>query len=258
VTQVQHVDSADGTRIAFRASGSGEPVLFVHGSATSGADWAFVLPLLRDRFTVVTMDRRGRGASGDGADYAIDREAEDVLAVLDAVGAELLVGHSYGALCSILAAARGDGLRRLVFYEPPIAVREKGLASLDELVAEGQLDAALEWFLRGAGTPDEQFDAIRSSPAWAVLLDAVAPLPRELHACAAWRNPPGPIQVPALSLLGGDTDSRVYLDGLDELRAAFPNLRRGSIPGQRHIGHVFAAAAFAALVADFCDDPRED
>jgi pimeloyl-ACP methyl ester carboxylesterase len=252
VTAVQHVESADGTRIAYRASGSGDPVLFVHGTGTSSADWVFVLRLLRDRFTVVTMDRRGRGASGDGTEHAIGREAEDVLAVLDAVGAELLVGHSYGAMCSILAAERSDRLRRLVLYEPPIAVQEKGLARFDELVAEGELDAALERFLRGAGAPEDQLATIRSSPAWPVLLDAVHTLPRELHACAAWRNPRGPIEVPTLFLLGGDTDSRVYLDGLDELHAAFTNLRRDSIPGQRHVGHVFAAPVFADLVADFC------
>jgi pimeloyl-ACP methyl ester carboxylesterase len=255
VTAVQHVDSADGTPIAYRASGSGDPMLFVHGSATSSADWAFVLPLLRDRFTVVTMDRRGRGESGDGAEHAMAREAEDVLAVLDAVGAELLVGHSYGALCSILAAERSERMRRLVLYEPPIAVRDRGPTGLDELVAKGELDAALERFLRSAGAPDDQLEAIRSSPAWPVLLEAVPALPRELHACAAWRSPPGPIHVPALFLLGGETGSRVYLDGLDELQAAFPDARRELIPGQRHIGHVFAANAFADLVADFCAAP---
>jgi pimeloyl-ACP methyl ester carboxylesterase len=254
VTDVQHVASEDGTPIAYRAAGSGEPILFVHGSGTSSADWVFVLPLLRERFTVVTMDRRGRGKSGDGPVHAMEREAEDVLAVIDAVGAELLVGHSYGALCSILAAERAEGLRRVFLYEPPIAVKEDRLAGLAELVAAGQLDAALEGFLRGAGTPDDQLAAIRSSPAWPVLLDAVPPLPRELHACAGWRNPAGPIDVPALLLLGGDTESRVYLDGLDELEAAFPDVRRASIPGQRHIGHVFAAEAFAELVADFCGD----
>jgi pimeloyl-ACP methyl ester carboxylesterase len=256
VTAVQHAKSADGTRIAYRVSGSGDPLLLVHGSATSGADWLFVLPLLRDRFTVVTMDRRGRGKSGDGPEYAMEREAEDVLAVLDAVGAELLVGHSYGALCSILAAERTDRLRRLVLYEPPIAVREDRVPGLDELVASGDLDAALEGFLRSAGAPAEQLDAIRSSPAWPVLLDAVPALPRELHAGVAWQHPRGPIDVPVLFLQGADTNSRVYLEGLGNLQAVFPNRRAELIPGQRHIAHVFAAETFADLVANFCAERR--
>jgi pimeloyl-ACP methyl ester carboxylesterase len=254
VTPVEYVASADDTRIAYRVSGKGDPVLFVHGSATSGADWLFVLPLLRDRFTVVTIDRRGRGMSGDGPGYAMEREAEDVLAVLDAVDAELLVAHSYGALCSILAAERTERLRRLILYEPPIGVEGERLPGLDELVARGDHEAALEGFLRSAGAPDEQLDAIRSSPAWPVLLDAVPALPREMHASAAWQHPRGPIDVPTLFLLGADTDSHVYLDGLADLQAAFPNRRSELIPGQRHIAHVFAAEAFADLVADFCAD----
>jgi pimeloyl-ACP methyl ester carboxylesterase len=252
VGPVQHVDSADGTPIAYRTSGDGEPILFVHGVGTNGADWTFVEPTLRDRFTVVAMDRRGRGDSGDGPEYAIEREAEDVLAVLDAVDAELLVGHSYGGLCSILAAQRTDRLRRLVLYEPPIAVRGERVAGLDGLVAEGRLEEALEAFLRSVGTTGDQVEAIRSSPAWPVLLDAVPPLPREMRAASAWRNPRGPIDVPLLYLLGGDTTSGSYLDGLDDLLAAFPDVRRDELPGQTHIGHVFAADRFARLVADFC------
>jgi alpha-beta hydrolase superfamily lysophospholipase len=104
VTAVRYVASPDGTRIAYRASGSGEPVLFVHGASTSGADWVFVGRLLRERFMVVTMDRRGRGDSGDGPAYSIEREAEDILAVLDGVGAELLVGH-----CELIPGQRHAG-----------------------------------------------------------------------------------------------------------------------------------------------------
>jgi pimeloyl-ACP methyl ester carboxylesterase len=252
VPAVQHADSADGTPIAYRTSGSGDPIVFVHGSSTSGGDWAFVTPFLSDRFTVVAMDRRGRRASGDGPEYAMAREAEDVLAVLEAVGGELLVAHSYGALCSVLAAERTDRLRRLVLYEPPISVRDRDLGRLEQLVAEGDLDTALEGFLVAAGTPDDQLALIRSSPAWEVLLDAVPVLPRELRAGAAWRHPSGPIEVPTLHLVGAKTDSPVYLNGLDELLAGFSDARREAIPGQRHVGHVFAAEAFARLVADFC------
>lgn len=249
---VRHVESADGTPIAYRTSGNGDPILFVHGASTSGADWTFLAPLLGERFTVTTMDRRGRGDSGDGPAYSIDREAEDVLAVLDAVGADLLLGHSYGGLCSILAAQRTDRLRRLVLYEPPIGVTHERARGLEELIDAGRLEEVVERFLREVGTPDDQMAAIRSSPAWPVLLDAVPALPRELHAAAEWRNPAGPIEVPMLHLVGSETTSPAYLDGVDELLAAFPDARRESIPGQTHIGHVFAAEELARLVGDFC------
>ena len=259
MSPVLEATSADRTPIAYRVSeGDGEPLLLVHGSATSGSDWLFVLPHLRERFTVVTMDRRGRGSSGDGPEYAIEREAEDVVAVLEASGAELLVAHSYGALCSITAAANGARLRRAVFYEPPIAVDgdRVNLAELDRLVAAGELSEALEGFLRAAGAPSDQLAAIRSSPAWPVLLDAVPALPREMRSGARWRSPAGPVDVAALFLVGGETEAPVYLDGLDDLVAAFPGATRRSIPGQQHIAHVFAAAEFAGLVAEFCGDGR--
>jgi pimeloyl-ACP methyl ester carboxylesterase len=173
---------------------------------------------------------------------------------LDAVDAGLLVGHSYGALCSILAAERTERLRRLVLYEPPIGVEGERLAGLDELVASGDYEPALEAFLRSAGAPDGQFDAIRASAAWPTLLDAVPALPRELHAAAVWRHPPGTIDVPTLFLLGADTKSPIYLEGLADLQVGFPHRRHELIPDQRHLAHVFAAEAFANLVADFCAD----
>jgi len=252
VGAVEHAESSDGTRIAYRATGSGEPLVLVHGAATSSADWLLALPHLRERFTVVTMDRRGRGKSGDGPDYSMEREAEDILAVLDAVDAQLLAGHSYGALCSLTAATRTDRLRKLVLYEPPIAIKEDWLTGLDDLVERGELDTALAGFLAGADVPEDQLDLIRSSPAWPVLREAVPVLPRELHAGAAWRRPEGPIEVPTLYLLGGDTTKSSYLEGLDELQALFTDLRQELIPGQHHVGHVFAAEVFARLVADFC------
>lgn len=251
---VEHVASADGTRIAYRTWGSGDPILFVHGSATLGADWLLVLPLLRDRFTIVVMDRRGRGESEDDRDYAMEREAEDILAVLDAARAEMLVGHSYGALCSILAAERTDRLRRLVIYEPPIAISEQSLPALDELIASGDHAGALETFLRFAGARETQLNVIRSSQAWPTLLTALPTLSRELHAGAAWPRPRGPIDVPTLWLQGADTKSPAYLDGLDDLQGEFPALRLELIPGQRHFAHVFAAETFAGLVGDFCAD----
>ncbi len=251
VTSVQHADSADGTRIAYRVVGTGDPILFVHGSATTSADWLIVQSLLEDRFTVVTMDRRGRGQSADGAHYSIDGEAEDVIAVLAAVGAELLVGHSYGAMCSILAAARTDSLRGLVLYEPPIGVEARGLDALDGLIARGELDLALRGFLAMAGTSEEQLEAIQSSAAWPTLLDAVPTLPRELRACAAWTHPAGPIDVPTLFLRGERTESPFYLHGFGGLEAAFSRVRRATIPDQLHVAHVFAAPVFSELVANF-------
>src|SRR5680860_779516 len=92
-----HVESHDGTRIAAHVDGAGPPLLLVHGAtADHSTTWRFVGPMFEQRFTVYRMDRRGRGESGDGDDYSIEREFEDVAALVDAIGDPVLVvGHSY-------------------------------------------------------------------------------------------------------------------------------------------------------------------
>src|SRR5687767_1129250 len=113
-TNMQTVESRDGTRIAFWRSGSGPPLLLVHGAtADHTTTWRFVLQEFERRFTVYAMDRRGRGCSGDSAAYDLQREAEDVVAVIDSIGEPVhLLGHSYGGLCAIEAALLTRNVRR--------------------------------------------------------------------------------------------------------------------------------------------------
>jgi hypothetical protein len=158
-------------------------------------------------------------------------------------------------MCSIRAAERTDRLRRLVLYEPPIAAAADAGERAEAVLADRGPDAALAGFLRAAGTPEAQLEQIRSSAAWPVLLGAAPALPRELRTAATWTHPQRPIETPTLFVLGADTRTRAYLDGLDDLLAAFTNLRRASVGGPEHVAHVFAADEFAALVAGFCSEP---
>src|SRR5262245_15334434 len=104
---MDHVTSRDGTPIGYERSGQGPPLILVHGTTADHSRWAPVLPALSERFTVSAVDRRGRGASGDAPIYAIEREFEDVAALVDAVGGPVyLLGHSYGALCALEGARR--------------------------------------------------------------------------------------------------------------------------------------------------------
>jgi pimeloyl-ACP methyl ester carboxylesterase len=121
---VQHVSSADGTRIGYRRNGEGPPRVLVHGS--TGAHWRFrfLVPTLVDRFTVYAVDRPGRGESGDRAEYAIERAFEDVAAVVDSIDEPASVlAHSYGATVALGAALVARNLHRLVLYEPTPACR---------------------------------------------------------------------------------------------------------------------------------------
>lgn len=246
------VTSADGTEIAYRTTGEGPPLVLVHGTGTTGADWSLLLPFLQDRFTLVVPDRRGRGRSGDAPDYAMEREAEDVLAVLEATGAERLVAHSYGALCSMVALPRAAALRRVVLYEPPISVPHAWARALSDRIFGGEGEEVLAGFLAAVGMTEDQVGAVRSSPAWRVLLGTVPTLARELLSAVAWPRPAGPVSVPVLYLLGAESTNRAYLDGLDNVLALFGDVTVERIPGQQHVAHVFAPEAFADRIAAFC------
>jgi len=95
--------------------------VLVHGGTADHTRWLSILPALEERFTVYAVDRRGRGLSGDAPEYAIEREFEDVAAVVDAIDGPVdVLGHSYGALCALEAALLTDKIRRLALYEPPV------------------------------------------------------------------------------------------------------------------------------------------
>ncbi|HXB55379.1 MAG TPA: alpha/beta fold hydrolase [Vicinamibacteria bacterium] len=114
-----HVQSKDGTSIAYWQSGRGSALVLVHGTTADHQRWAPILPALEKRFTVYVVDGRGRGGSGDAPNYALERESEDIAAVVDAIGeAVFLLGHSHGAICSLEATLRTSNVSKLILYEP--------------------------------------------------------------------------------------------------------------------------------------------
>ena len=111
--------SGDGTRIVASVGGQGPPIVLVHRMSGSDFSWAWVRPHLEDRHAVYAMQRRGRGLSGDGPDYSLARETEDVAALIDRIGGPVcLVGHSFGANCSLAASDMSHDVARLVLFEP--------------------------------------------------------------------------------------------------------------------------------------------
>lgn len=138
------VTSRDGTTIAGSVGGKGPPVVLVHGASGSDFSWALVRPF-EERHTVYAIQRRGRGNSGDGTDYSVQREGEDVAAVVDSIGQVAgLVGHSFGANCCLEASLLTTNLTRLVLYEPAVAwpIDEPALRKVDALVAAGRPEEA--------------------------------------------------------------------------------------------------------------------
>lgn len=145
------VSSRDGTEIGYWSSGEGPPLVLVHGTSSLHATWNTVTPLLAEARSVHAIDRRGRGASGDGDRYTVEREYEDVAAVVEAESASagepvVLVGHSFGGLCAFGAATLTDKLDKLVLYEGWPVMGSSGPVAdeigvlLEEYLSAGDLD----------------------------------------------------------------------------------------------------------------------
>ena len=144
--------SCDGTPIAYHRIGAGPPLVLAHGSGASNpaVGWPAVLPALEERFTVYAVDRRGYGESGDSPNYVIEREFEDLAALVDSIGEPTaLLGHSFGALCALGAAMLTHNVARLILYEPAISFpgmpfyAEGTIERLQALLDAGDRDAVL-------------------------------------------------------------------------------------------------------------------
>jgi alpha-beta hydrolase superfamily lysophospholipase len=169
------VTSSDGTVIAFGRSGEGPPVILVAGAFADRSQLAELATLLAPRFTVFNYDRRGRGESGDTLPYAVDREIEDLDAVIGAAGGEAFVfGGSSGAALTLEGAAARLAIEKLVLYEPPYVVddsRAPVAADIAErisrLVSAGRRGDAAELFMtEGALVPSEVVAGMRDAPFW--------------------------------------------------------------------------------------------
>jgi pimeloyl-ACP methyl ester carboxylesterase len=256
----EQVVSADGTPIAVWRSGEGPPLVLVHGAAADHSRWAPVLPALGERFTVLAIDRRGRGRSGDADDYALEREFEDVAAVVESAGEGVnLLGHSHGGLCAVEAALLTDRLDKLVLYEPPmgfLATPPEVVARLEELLAAGRREELLTLFMREvAGLPPDQVELMRSLPAWEARLAAADTIPREERVNREYAFDPDrfrELRVPTLYLQGGDSPEPFRKAG-EALRAALPDCRVVVMPGQRHAAMDTGTELFLAEVLGFLE-----
>lgn len=263
IERMETVTSPDGTPIAYERTGAGPPLVLVHGTTADHTRWAPVLPALEARFAVYAIDRRGRGDSGDAAAYALDREAEDVAAVVESIDDPVvLLGHSYGALCALEAARLTDGLRGLVLYEPPIPIGGHQAASADDLAAmrahldAGEDEAALVvFFTEVADVPPAQLDVLRSAPNWPARVAAAHTAYREARAADAYAFDPARFDgmtTPTLLLAGGESPTW-FREAIDALEAALPDSRVAVLEGQEHVAMNTAPERFVEAVLAFVE-----
>jgi pimeloyl-ACP methyl ester carboxylesterase len=250
------IESADGTRIAFHPVGTGTPVVIVGGAfSTSDAGEPLAAALAAEGLQGVTYDRRARAGSGDTAPYAPFREAEDLTAVIEAVGGRAAVlGHSSGAILALYAAGEGAPISDLFLSEPPFLFGVSEAAAtlpdrLQALVEEGRPEDAVTLFQREAvGLPDPVIEQIRASPMFAGLV----PLAQSLVYDATLTNAvatPTPamtgVSMP-VTILRGEPTFPVLVAAADRLAQVMPSADLVVVPESRD--HGVDPAATARLV----------
>jgi pimeloyl-ACP methyl ester carboxylesterase len=260
-SQAGTVISSDGTHIGYWRTGEGPPLVLIHGTSADHARWDPVLPALQKHFTVYAVDRRGQGGSGDAAEYSLEREVEDVVAVVDSTGAPAsLLGHSYGAICSLEASRLSARVRRLVLYEPPLPTSMvtfpvEAIERVEALIEEGDREEAVAIFLQVvAGMSPQMVNQLRAEPAaWRKRVAAAHTLPREARAAQGYVLDPvrfQEVETPTLLLLGGESPPffKAATEAVDE---ALPDSRIVVMPGQGHVATHTAPKLFTNMVIHF-------
>jgi pimeloyl-ACP methyl ester carboxylesterase len=240
------VTSSDGTAIAFERIGSGPPVILIGGAFNDRSTVAGLAAVLAPDYTSVTYDRRGRGDSGDSPAYAVEREIEDLAALISQVGGTPSVfGHSSGAVLGLEAAQHGVNIGKLAVYEPTYVIEgtrprpDDDLASrLKAMIAEGHRDEAVASFLaENAGLPTEIIDGMRRSQMWGWFTGLAHTLPYDTAVCGPGMVLPAArlatITVPVLAIGGGA--SPPWLPAAARAVAeAIPGARYVTLDGQDH------------------------
>ena len=259
---MEKVLSRDGTSIAYHRSGSGEPLVLVHGTSGTFHRWDPVLPFFERHFTVYAMDRRGRGESADdGSPYSLQREFEDVAAVVERAGAKAhLFGHSYGAVCSLEASLLTDRIDRLILYEPPIPTpgsrgEDDGvLKRMENLLAAEEREAVLDIFMgEMVRMSPQDIRLSKSAAGWPARVAAAHTIPREILALKGYSFDPSRFKAastPTLLLLGGVSPDN-FRQALLLLESALPSSRTVVLPGQHHVAMETAPELLAEAVSDF-------
>ncbi len=273
-TTTHSVRSSDGTEIGFRRIGTGRPLVLVHGGLLASQHLVALAAELASDFEVIVPDRRGRGMSGpygDAATRVVDREAEDLRAVIDEVGAHDLFGLSSGGIVSLSAVLGTGAISKLAVYEPPLSINGSSPLTwtdrYEREIAAGKTTAALITGMRG----------LKVDPVMSRIPHAAAPI---LNRMLRMEHPaPGDVAILDLVptwhydiaiigetadrladyagiradvLLMGGSRSPAFLTGaLDELAGELPSSRRLTLRGLRHLAAVDQPQRVAAALREF-------
>lgn len=255
------VTSKDGTSIAFDRSGDGPAVILVCGGSVDRTSNAPLAELLAEHFTVFNYDRRGRGDSGDTAPYAVEREVEDIDAVVEeAGGSSCLYGSSSGGALALVAAAGGLPITKLALWEPPFILDEKArppahtAKTFTELVSAGRRGDAVEFFMaKVVGLPPESVAGARSAPFWAAHEALAHTLAYDATIMGDYSVPTelaASVTVPTLVMAGG-ASLPFMRETAEALAKSLPRGQMRTLEGQTHD---VAPEAMAPVLEEFFGD----
>jgi len=256
---MEKVTSADGTAIAYDRLGDGPAVVLVCGGSVDRMSNAPLAALLAQDHTVYNYDRRGRGDSGDANEYSVEREIEDLAAVIEAAGGSAYVyGSSSGAALALRAAAAGLPIEKLVAFEPPYVVddsrKQIPRSWVSDLQALEPNDAIRYFFTKGIGLPGIFVTMMKLMPAWKHLKAMAPTLPYDARVVGAnvagrpldaaqWAG----IESPVLTVYGGKSPAWMKTS-VRAVADAVPGADCHEVPGQTHL---IKTAAIAPVLTGF-------
>ncbi|MGH2573805.1 MAG: alpha/beta fold hydrolase [Actinomycetota bacterium] len=241
---METVRSRDGTTIAFDRHGQGPPVVLVSGGSVDRTPNAALAEELASDFTVLNYDRRGRGPSADTPPYAIEREIDDIEAVIEAARGEVgLYGSSSGAVLAMYSAEAGLPIAKLAMWEPPFipegfpAPPEDQVEQYERMVAEGRRGDAVEYFMsKVVGLPPEFVEGAKQQPFWAATEALAHTLAYDARIMSDYRIPvdrAASVKIPTLVIAGG-ADMPWMRDTAAALAGTLPHGETRFLEGQGH------------------------
>lgn len=237
--------------------------MLVHGATVDRGSWRALVPHLAERVECWLVDRRGRGDSGDAADYDPEREVEDLLAVFERVGRSVdLFGHSSGAVLALEAARRSTALRRLALYEPPMRPGPTPPAAgalLDRIEAHlagcDPAEAVRAFYRGGPGLTEEQLARTEAGRAWPATVAIAHTIPYDVRLVGGYgaiSDELSALVQPMLLLVGEASPPRDHRTA-EALASILPNARVVRLPGQGHRAMASAPELLARKLLAFLD-----
>lgn len=241
---MRKVVSRDGTTIAYEKAGDGPPIICLGGGFRDHTIFDSLVPVLSPHLTTYVYDRRGRGESGDSPHYAVQREIEDIEALIAEAGGQAAVfGGSSGGILALEAAMGGSAISRLMLLEPPYRLPGQQRPPdafpehLDALLAQGRAGEAADYFLEFmVGFTTEEIAAWRKSPLWPENESVVHTLPYDTAICGDGRLPVERLartHTPTL-VINSDSTSEWLRVAAEATAAALPQGRHVTLPGVWH------------------------